>query len=422
MVAVLPFENVTNRAEDAPLIEGLTDELITEFGAILPDRMGVIGRTSVRRYTGRTATLREIGHELGVNYVVEGDVRDDGGRLRIGVRLVKVGDQAQVWNETYEREEAGRLEMQEEVAAAVSTAVVRAIFPRTAPPAPRSHVPRHDAYESYMNGRYLQHKNRRSDSERAIGFFQEAGTRDPAYDEPWAAMAELYTGMALSGGLPPADALEKARGAAEHALRLNAESGEGHNALAKVLFWRDWNWKEAQSHFVRALAINPSYAQAHHDYAFDLLAMGHTEAAVASLRRGIALDPLSPRVNVDAGWVLLQAHHYDQAIAQAKRALDLEPGMAEATACIARAEQVQGKARAEMLDFYRGVLERSGGTSYNRALAYAVLGRKEESMRALQAAYEQHEILMPLARTEPVLAPLHADPRYRELMHKMDFE
>jgi TolB-like protein/DNA-binding winged helix-turn-helix (wHTH) protein len=423
MLAVLSFENVTRRAEDAPAIDGLTDELITEFGSILPERLGVIGRTSVLRLAGRNASLPEIGRELGVDYVIEGDVRGEGGRVRIGVRLVKVADQSQVWSETYERDEANRLEMQEEIAAMVSTAVVRSLFPRGASPSVRAHVPGHEAYEAFTNGRYLQHKNQRAESERAIGWFQEAGNRDPAYDEPWAAMAETYASQALSGAAPAAEALEKARAAAQHALRLNSANAEAHNALAKVLFWRDWNWKEAQVHFVKALAINPSLAQAHHDYAFDLIAMGHTEAGLASLRRGIALDPLSPRVNADAGWVLLQAHHFDEAIAQEKRALELEPHLGEATACIARAEQFLGKASRETMEFYRSVLERGERTGfYNRALADAVLGRDEEAMRALQTAFEQREIQMPLAKTEPALTGLHKDARFRELMRKMSLE
>jgi TolB-like protein/DNA-binding winged helix-turn-helix (wHTH) protein len=423
MLAVLPFENVTKHAEDAPAIEGLTDELITEFGGTMPERLGVIGRTSVMRYAGRNSSLPEIGRELGVAYVLEGDVRSEGGRVRIAVRLVKVADQAQVWNETYEREETNRLEMQEEVAAGVSTAVVRLLFPRGASPVPRAHVPGHDAYEAFVNGRYLQHKNQRAESDRAIGWFEEAGKRDAAYDEPWAAMAETYAGQALSGAAPAADALEKARAAAQHALRLNPANAEAHNAVAKVLFWRDWNWSEAQVHFVRALAINPSLAQAHHDYAFDLIVMGHTEAALASLRRAIALDPLSPRVNADAGWVLLQAHHFDQAIAQAKRALELEPHLGEATACIARAEQSQGKRRPEMVEFYRRVLERGEQASfYNRSLANAVLDHEEEAMRGLQSAYERREIQMPLAKTEPAFAALHKDVRFRELMRKMGLE
>lgn len=423
LLAVLPFENVSRHAEDLPLVEGLTDELISEFGSVMPDRLGVIARTSVSRYAGRTPSLPEIARDLGIDYAIEGDVRNESGRVRIAVRLIKVADQSQLWNETFERDEAARLEMQEELAAAVSTAAVHVLFPKGATLQSRAHIAPHDAYEALLNGRYLLHNNSAADSQRAITWFDEAARRDAAYDDPWAAMAETYAGLAMSGRLPAAAALEKARDAAQHALRLNPSNAEAHAALGKVIFWKDWNWKEAEAHFTRALAINPSLAQAHHDYAFDLIVMGHSEAALASLRRAVALDPLSPRVNADAGWVLLHAHHFDEAIRQAKRALELEPSRGEANACIARAEQAQGKTHPETLDFYRRVLARGESAGfYNLAQANALFGKNDEAIQALQSAFTRHETQMPLVKTDPAFAALHQSRSFREILRKMNLE
>lgn len=420
MLAVLPFENVTQAAGDAMTIDGVADELITQFGTIIPERLGVIGRTSVMRYRGRNPGLPQIGRELDVDYVIEGALRRQDGRVRISVRLVRVADQSQAWSETFEQDGSDRLELQEQLAARVTAAVVRQLFPGSAEAASRAHVPSADAYDAFVRGRYLLHKNNRADADRAIAEFEDAARRDPGYAGPWAALALTYVGQAMSGGVGPRDLLEKARGAAEHALRLEETNAEAHDALANVLFWRDWNWNEARRHFLRAIAINPSYAQAHHDYAFYLVTTGHAETGIASLRRAIAIDPLSPRVNVDAGWVLLQAHHFDEAIAQARRALELEPGLAEARGCIARAEEYLGKASPRSLEFYREVLKNpEASKTYNGALAYAVLGRGDEAMRALQAAYEQHALLMPLVRTEPAFTRLHADARFREIVRKM---
>jgi len=423
MLAVLPFENVSRHAEDLPLIEGLTDELISEFGSVLPDRLGVIARTSVSRYAGRIPSLPEIARDLGIDYAIEGDVRNEAGRVRISVRLIQVADQSQLWNETFERDETRRLEMQEELAAAVSTAAVHALFPKAAIPQSRGHIPPRDAYEALVNGRYLLHKNSAADSQRAITWFEEATRRDTAYDDPWAAMAETYSGLAMSGALPASATLEKAREAAKHALRLNPANAEAHAALAKVLFWKDWNWKEAEAHFKQALAINPSLAQAHHDYAFDLIVMGHSEAALASLRRAVAIDPLSPRVNADAGWVLLHAHHFDEAIRQARRALELEPSRGEATACIARAEQAQGKTHPETLDFYRRILTRGESAGfYNLAQANALFGKYDEAIPPLQSAYTRHETQMPLVKTDPAFAAIHEAAPFREILRKMNLE
>ena len=140
MLAILPFENVSRHPEDLPLIDGLTDELISEFGSVLPDRLGVIARTSVSRYAGRTPSIPEIARDLGIDYAIEGDVRNEAGRVRISVRLIKVADQSQLWNETFERDETVRLEMQEELAAAVSTAAVHALFPKAGIPQSRGHI------------------------------------------------------------------------------------------------------------------------------------------------------------------------------------------------------------------------------------------------------------------------------------------
>lgn len=417
MLAVLPFENVTQAADDTALIDGVSDELITQFGTILPGRLGVIGRTSVLRYRGRNPDLPQIRRDLRVDYVIEGGVRREAGRVRISVRLVRVADQAQTWNETYEQDASNRLELQEQLAARVTAAVVRQLFPRNARVVGRPHVPVAAAYDAFVRGRYLLHKNSRADTDRAIPEFEEAGTRDPAYAEPWAFLALAYVAQTMSGG---PNALDNARAAAEHALRIEEANAEAHDALANIMLWRDWNWNEAQRHFQRALAINPSDAQAHHDYAFYLVITGHPETGIASLRRAIALDPLSPRVNVDAGWVLLQAHHFDEAIAQARRALELEPGLPEALGCIARAEQYRGNAAPQALDFYRAVLRNPDPSKpYNTALALAVLGHNDEAMRALQTAYEQHALLMPLVRTEPAFAALHSDARFRGLLRKL---
>jgi tetratricopeptide (TPR) repeat protein len=307
--------------------------------------------------------------------------------------------------------------MQEEIAARVSLAVAGRLLGPSTPVAARAHVPQAEAGEAFLNGRYLARKNTRADAERAIAWYQRAGDSDPSFAEPWAAMAETYIGLAMSGRVPGSDTYPKARAAAEHALRV-AESAEAHTAMADVSFWYDWNWNQARSHFERAIALNPSLARAHHDYAFYLVAMGRTEAGLASLRRAIAIDPLSPHVNLDAGWLLLQAHHFDEAIRQAKRALELEPGLTEANACIARALAYQGKAGPEIQALYRRMAD-SNKEAYYRALAFAMLGQKDNALRELEVAYQTRSTMMPLLGTEPAFAGLHGNARFREIARQV---
>ena len=411
MIAVLPFENTTRQEADGVMLDGLLDEMITQFGMLLPERLGAIGRTSVLRYAGKQTPLPRIGTELGVSYVMEGDLRREGDRQRISLRLIRVADQAQVWNETYQFDGASPLEFQEDTAARVSAAVVHSLFPQ-APAASRAHRPSAGAYEAFVNGRYLEHKRTLADFQHALEWFGKASQLDSAYADPWAASAGEYVALALSGAAPATESLEKASDAAARALRIDDGSAEAHNAMGNVALWRDWDFGAARRHFERALSQNPSFAQAFHDYAFLQVVTGHGEAGVASLKRAIALDPLSPRVNVDAGWVLLQAHRFDEAIRQAHRALELEPALREAEACIARAELYQGKHSAAA--FFQGDL--SNPDPYRRALAAAELGRPGDAIAALRLARAQHHILMPLAATEPAFASLHTDRAFQQIV------
>jgi tetratricopeptide (TPR) repeat protein len=238
-------------------------------------------------------------------------------------------------------------------------------------------------------------------------------------------------------GTPPAEVFPLARAAAEKALAIRETNAEAHNALANVMFWYQRNWKEAERHFTRAVEINPSFSPAHHDYAFLLVAMGRTEAALTSLRRAIALDPLSARVNVDAGWLLLQAHRFDQAIVQARRSLDLEPGLAEADSCITRAllyqrkyqavlEQLKqtpagGDAEARLKSLFRAKLQ-EGGDPIMLAMRYAFLGEKSHALDELEIAYQRRSSMMPLLKTEPSFEPLHGEKRFQELARKVGLQ
>jgi DNA-binding winged helix-turn-helix (wHTH) protein/TolB-like protein/Tfp pilus assembly protein PilF len=380
MIAVLPTElvgpasgpvNAPEARSAQAVTNGLLDDLIGELATAAPQRLAVIGRTSVMRYAGQKTGIREIGRELNADYAIESAVLGEGGRVRISARLVKTADQSVAWSEAFQSDAADGLDMQQEAAAHVTAGVVRTLFP---------------------------------------GATAKSPARKAREAEPWAAMAAEQVGLGFSGRAPIANALEKARDAAQHALRIDEDNAEAHNALATVLFWRDWKWSGAGREFARALEINPSFAQARHDYAFYLIAMGHAEAGVASLRESVALDPLSPRINVDAGWVLLQAHHFEEAIERATRALQLEPGMKEAEACIARAEAYRGKSKPKMP---------SANSPFERAESHAMAGRAAEAMAALNEAYLQRDIMMPLIGTEPSFAALHADPRFAELLGKM---
>ena len=128
-MAVLPFANLTGDPEQEYLSDGLTQEMIAQLGRLHPRGLSVIARTSVMRYKKGDTPIDQIGRELGVDYVLEGSARREGGRIRITAELVHVRDQAQLWAETYERELSGILALQSEVARKVAKALALKLLP-----------------------------------------------------------------------------------------------------------------------------------------------------------------------------------------------------------------------------------------------------------------------------------------------------
>jgi TolB-like protein/DNA-binding winged helix-turn-helix (wHTH) protein/Tfp pilus assembly protein PilF len=436
MIAALPFENLTGDPKEELFTDGLTEELISQLGILNPDRLGVIGRTSVMRYKSGARAIDQVGRDLHVDYILEGTVRRSDGRIRISARLIKVGDQAQVWTNTSERDQAELFRIEEESAAQIATAVSAKLLGGAAATRVASHAHNQEAYQAYLNGLYLEHKETYAGLERSASYFEESARLDPQFDAAYAAQAETEVAMGRSGAAPD-ETWKRAREAAQKALSINEQNAEAHNALANVLFWREWNWPLAEQHFTRAMAINSSLPVAHHDYAFFLVAMGRTEQGLTSLRRAIALDPLSARVNIDAGWLFLQAHRFDDAIQQARRARELEPGLAEANACILRSLFYQKKYReiAETLHLAAGNPEETlkhmygqklqeeehaaSSDLFSMATQYTFLGQNGKALDALDKAYAGRSIMMPLLKTEPAFAALHGEPRFQELARKL---
>jgi TolB-like protein/DNA-binding winged helix-turn-helix (wHTH) protein/Tfp pilus assembly protein PilF len=439
IVAALPFENLSGDSKEAVFADGLTEELIGQLGSLNPDRLGVIGRSSIMRFKGAAHGIDQIGRELHADYVIEGTVRRSEGRVRIAARLVKVTDQAQVWTDTSERNESELFQLEEESAARIASAVIEKLLGGAQPYTARAHVSNQEAYEAYLNGRYLQHNRNRAEFMRSIGYFEQAVKLDPQFDLAYSAEAESYVMLGRSGS-PSQEVFPQAHTAAEKALAINEANAEAHNALANAFFWSEWNWKDAERHFARALALNPSFSLAHHDYAFFLVAMGRTEQGLTSLRRAIAADPLSTHVNMDAGWIYLEAHRFGDPILQPRRALELEPGLAEANACIVRAliDQKKYKEALESVPGWRGNggnpeealkesyrakvqdAEKSGkGDPFSMAMLYAFLGNNSKALDSLEQAYARRSVMMTMLKTEPAFAALHAEPRFQELARKL---
>jgi len=453
MLAVLPFQNLSGDSEQDYFSDGMTEEMITQLGRLDPQRLGVIARTSAMSYKHSTKGIDQIGRELGVSYVLEGSARREGDRVRITAQLIQVRDQSHVWAAEYDRELQSVLGIQTEVASAIGDEVRLKLTPAQRAHRANLRVVNPEAYEAYLKGRYFMEKWTEEGTRVGREYFQQALQKDPNYSLAYAGLADSYVwGRA---GLPPGEAVERAKKAATKALQLDDTLGEPHAALAQIKFTQDWDWAGAESEFKRAIELNPNDTNALHMYSHYLLSMGRIDESYAVSTRALQHDPVSPTMQLHLGFHYLTARHYEVAIAQYQKILEKDPSYPDAHNQLAVAYRQKGMpeqsvaeylqeqtllgatpdqiaalkeayARSGMRGFWLTVLEftepseQSGISPYQIASYYSILDKKDESFEWLKKAYEAHDGGLVAIKTDSDFDNLHSDPRFAELLHRMN--
>jgi len=457
MVVVLPFQNLTGDSGQDFFSDGFTEEMITQLGHLDPVHMGVIARTSAMHYHDTKLGVDAIARELGVQYVVEGSVRRAANRIRISAQLIQVRDQTHLWAQNYDREGRDVLDVQSQVANAIAEQIQLKLTPEASSRFARSTPVDMEAYDAYLQGRYFWNRRDRPGLQEAVQYLEQAVAKDSSQPKFYAGLADA---LAIMGSLPDSpiprpEAMERARAAAIKAISLDESSAEPHASLGFVEMHYDWNWAAAEKEFHRAIELNSSYATAHHWYAYYLMAMGRQEESLAEIRRAQELDPLSLIIQRDVADLLYYARRYDEAIAQCRKTLERDPHFALANYSLyqiysqkkmipemdqaIREMQASGheglplmgpapgyaiigraaKARKELLELQR--LQSQGKhLAYVISIVYAGLGDRDQAFHWLDVAYEAHDGVLILLKTDPTMDPLRSDPRFAELLRRMN--
>ena len=452
MLAVLPFENLTGDPTQEYFSDGLTEEMISHLGVLDPKVLGVIARTSVMHYKDNQLQLGEIGRELGVQYVLEGSVRRDAGKVRVSAQLIQLSDQTQLWARQYDRELSSLLGLQGEIAQEIGDEIQLTLGDRKSalasskPQTPKSF----EAYDLYLKGRYFWNKRTPESFEEAIKYFQQAIAKDPDYARAYAGLADCYAllpGYTMT--VPQTEALPKARAAALKALQLDGELAEAHTSLALITENYDWDWQTAEKEYRRAIDLNPNYATAHHWYAEYLTWNGRFDEAFQESERARQLDPLSLIIAADNAMIFYYSRQYGRAEKGFNAVLEMEPTFPRAH--MVRSVYVETgqfeKALAD-IDKYNPdntpwervyILGRAGRPAQAQhamqglrqlerrypldpaafAWAYLGMGKKDETLACLEKAYARHSNMMDTLKVEPAWDPLRSDPRFQRLARRV---
>jgi TolB-like protein/DNA-binding winged helix-turn-helix (wHTH) protein/Tfp pilus assembly protein PilF len=453
MLAVLPFQNLTGNPDQEYLTDGLTEEMITQFGRLQPERLGVIARTSVMGYKHGDERMDQIGRELGVQYILEGSVRRDGNRMRITAQLIQVKDQSHLWAREYEHGLKDLFALQDDVTAGVAQEIQSrlALEPRNR--AGRYHPVTPEAYNAYLLGRYSLNGRTAEGLHKAEKYFQVAIAADPNYALAYTGLAESYLLMAANGSSLQAVSLQ-ARTAANKALTIDPTLGEPHAILGLIAQNHDWNWEESEREFKLAMALDPNDATPHHWYAGGLVVRGRFEECFREIAIARQLDPLSLTIRVaEAEWLYL-ARQYDNAIDKLDRTLEIEPNFALAhldrglsyeqkgkwrealddletarrlddtplnAAILGEAYALSGdKSRAgQILGELQDRAKREDVSALYPAIIYAGLGEKDAAFSGLEGAFEERATYLLGLKTAALYDPLRSDPRFDDLLKRM---
>jgi TolB-like protein/DNA-binding winged helix-turn-helix (wHTH) protein len=456
MLAVLPFVNLNGDPGQDYFSNGLTEEMITQLGALDPARLGVIARMSAMQYKDTKKDARQIGRELGVDYIMEGSVRRDGERVRITAQLIQTKDQTHLWARNYDRNLRDILSLQSDVAGAIAREIAPRLTPESSARLANASPLDAQAYELYLKGRYSWNKRTEDGFLKAIDYFNQAIARDANYAKAHAGLADAY---ALLGSLPNteitrSEAMTKAKASALRALELDDSLAEAHTSLAFVLAQYEWDWPGSEREFRRAIQLNPNYATAHQWYGMWFMAHGKFDEALEEERMAHEADPLSTIIETDTCQFLAYAGRDDEAIRHAQRALELDPGFPLAHLYLAEAYAGKRNYPAALAEL-EGLVPKIGGAwamsmlsrtyalagqrdkaeatlqtllkgaSHQEDLAmllaqdYAALGEKEPTFAWLEKAYRNHEGGLALLGAAPAFRPIRSDPRFETLMRGM---
>ena len=290
-IAVLPFANMSNDPDQEYFSDGISEEIINMLAQV--QELKVIGRTSSFAFKGKNMDLKVIGDQLKVSYILEGSVRKSGNKLRITAQLIKVSDGFHLYSEKFDREMEDIFAIQDELSLAILNAVKIKLFGKQKEAVLKRYTDNVKAYQLYLEGQYYVNKYNPNALMKAIEYFDKAIAMDENYAIAFAGRSYCYATLIDIFGLSRENNLSLAFDAAKQSLDLDGEIAQSHLALGRLIFHVDWNFKQAEEHFMKALSIEPNNAETHVQLAMLSTLLGNKDKTMNHMQLALSLDPFS---------------------------------------------------------------------------------------------------------------------------------
>ena len=459
-IAVLPFANMSQEAENEYFSDGLAEEVINALTQV--PGIKVIARTSAFAFKGKNEDVRRIAEALGVTNVLEGSVRRAGNRLRVTAQLIHASDGTHLWSQRYDRELTDVFELQDEIAAGIATALrgrlaaLSAAFSTKAAAragGAEEYTPKIEAYDALLRARHYLNKGTPESMVQARKCLEEAIALDPAYALPYSELGNFFQTCAIFHILPAHESMPHARAALQKALEIDPSLPEALAIRGSIAAVYDYDWNEAERLFKLALATGAVSSGVRLSAGAYLFHAGRTSEAIEQLERAVQDDPLNlicrtvlafclmvdregdaeremrRVIELDPGFYL--AHHFldmlhfqrgnvTQALASAERAFSLAPWVGWVRGFLAGLLRITGEAsRAESL-----AVELGDGSAYGSPFGlfcyHFITGENEQAADWVEKTIAQRDpaLLYPLRL--PMTNELRQGSRWPKLAKMMN--
>jgi len=453
-VAVLPFVNVDNDQTKQYLSEGISESIINKLSQ-LPN-LRVSPFNSALRFKSQQPDPVATGKALNVRAVLMGRLTQQGEDLTLSVELVDVRDNRRLWGERYNRKEADLLAVQSEIAREVSERLGLRLTNQQQQGLNKRYTDNVRAYQLYISGNYQIRQGIQGTLDsynKGIAFYNEAINIDKNYALAYVGLFGAYAFLNHRGLCRPADCNQKSEWAALKAVELDDSLSEAH-AVMGVVKEDSWDWEDAEREIKRALELNPNSYDANFACATFLTNMGRADEAIVFANRAHEIDPSYPALNAypylhkrqfdkaielilqmkagrpfDRGnFQLAEAYigkgMYAEAIAEMEKVIanDNTPQRWDRYPILAYAYAVAGeRSKAlKILSDQQTLAKKTYVTPYSFAIIYTGLGDKDRAFEYLDKTLAERSPLVHHIPSRPLFDPLHSDPRFAELLRKIN--
>ncbi len=444
-IAVLPFVDMSEKHDEEYFSDGLSEELIDRLSRG-PD-LKVIARTSSFSLKGKSEDVRAIASKLGVAYLLEGSVRKVGSELRITVQLIRAADGTHLWSHTYDRNLADIFKLQNEIAETVPQALNVAL---KAESAGQRMEPNLEAHNLLLQGNFFLNRLTKQEVEKAVDLYQRATLIDPNYALALANLARAHIVQAGGVWIPWTEGMEKAREELQRALKMDSDLAIAHAYLGTIHWQYDFDLRAAQAEFRRARELDPNDGGGQLGLEqIDGFRSGRFDKMIADLNQHLLRDPVDIGTLRGLAGHLFYAGRFNEAEAVHRKVEEIKPKLLYHTNCaltlvmLGRNTEALATEQKESWEpgrlwglsiIYWSLGRRAESDTalneldkkyradlpYEIGKAHAYRGEVELAFEWLERAYRQRDFGLYYLKSDPFLANLRGDSRYKVLLAKMD--